>query len=227
MTRSNSSTYPMAAVMLGYGDSLINTGTISLTDTTGATTGMQAALAGGASIANSGTITASGGYAIDASATYGYPMAITNAGSITSDKAAVALSYNTTITNSGTIASTGGAAIADVNGYAVTDTIINQASGIITGVGTAIQMPGGTLSNAGTINGNVNLGYSYYGQLYGYGSQNTATYIANGGTLNGNLTFGGGINLLVETGNGYGVTGTIDGGGGINWVEHQRTAPPR
>jgi hypothetical protein len=144
---------------------------------------------------------------------------LTNSGMITSTLAAVLLTGAETLTNTGKLISAGGAAISsNISGY--TYAVTNQAEGVISGVGTAVQMGGGTLSNAGTINGNVNLGYA----LYGGSSYSAATYIANGGTLNGNLTFGLGTNLLVETGSGYGVTGTISAAGAIsNWLGHQRS----
>jgi hypothetical protein len=210
MLHSGSAFYPQGTVVLGASDTLSNTGAISLVDTVRANT--LAAVVGGASIVNSGQITATGGYGVAGSSSY--DNTITNSGTIRSDMAALVLGYRTSVINSGTLVSTGGAALLATNGYSAGASITNLAGGTITGVGTAIALQGGTLSNAGTINGNVDMaGNGYY----------AATYIAKGGTINGNLTFGNGSDVLVETGSGYGVTGAIDGGAGNNWVQHVRS----
>jgi hypothetical protein len=91
---------------------------------------------------------------------------------------------------------------------------MNLAGGIISGNGDAIDLQAGTVSNAGTINGNVNLAYS----PYGYPDYSSAIYIDNGGTLNGNLTLGAydalEINLAnAGTGPLGGVSGTIAANG--------------
>lgn len=217
-TRDTTSVASFAAVALGTGDSLVNTGSITMKDTTGtnAATYGFAVVSGAGSVTNSGTITGIGINAVNAGNPYGSSSAVINSGTISSDLAAVQLS-GTKLTNSGTLASTGGAAITNFYAAYGGNTITNLAGGVITGVGTAVQIAGGTLDNAGTINGNVDLGYGNY---------NSGYYIANGGTINGNLAFGNANNLLAETGSGYGVTGTITAAGNasFNWIGHQRSA---
>ncbi|BCI72860.1 hypothetical protein SPKIRA_36900 (plasmid) [Sphingomonas paucimobilis] len=65
----------------------------------------------------------------------------------------------------------------------------------------------GQLSNAGTITGDVDLGYASFGGR----SYNSAIYTNSGGTLTGNLRFGDGSDVFVEMDGQTGVTGTIDG----------------
>ena len=128
---------------------------------------------------------------------------------------AVALGFP--ITNSGTLRSTNGAALSDLSNFV---RLNNQAGGIVAGAnGVAIAAFGGFISNAGTINGSVDLSTSTFGP-----SGSSSIYIAAGGLLNGDLKFGAASDVLVETGSGYGVTGVIDGGAGANFVGHERSA---
>lgn len=191
------------------GSTLVNNGTITFTDTSGSTSTYAAVT--GYNVVNSGTIRATGGNGVSATT-------LTNTGIITATGDGVQLG-GSTVTNNGSITSTSGAAIRSQSYYGTGDSVTNLSGGTITGVGTAVQMNGGLLSNAGTINGNVNLSYSPYG-----GSAYTSgAYVANGGALNGNLIFGAGNDVLVETGAGLGITGTITGGGGSDLLGHQRS----
>lgn len=124
-----------------------------------------------------------------------------------------------TLDNSGRIASTGGIAITGDYGYGVA--IRNLAGGMIAGATgqNAIRINGGQVVNAGTIIGDVDLGYASYGGR----SYSNAVYTAAGGTLNGNLRFGDGDDTLVVTDGQIGVTGTIDAGAGTNTYRHAFT----
>jgi hypothetical protein len=102
-------------------------------------------------------------------------------------------------------------------------TISGSSVGISNGVGALIAAPtGGTaikatyslgLTNAGTINGNIDAGAAYGGSVI----DSTA------GTINGNVILGSGNDTLNATySNGSlvtGITGSIDGGGGINTLK--------
>jgi hypothetical protein len=216
-TRTNAGLYPSGTLVLGTGTSLVNNGSISASDISGGTFGGMAAVSTASALVNNGTITGSGAYGVVIGSSYN-GITLANNGQISSDRAAILLDGGVTVTNSGTITSSATSAISDIS-YNATSNVNNLAGGVISGVGTAVQMAGGTLTNAGTINGNVNLGYVSSGGYY-YAA---GTYVANGGTVNGNLSFGAGNDVLVETGSGYGVTGTIDGGFGTNVVAHQRS----
>jgi hypothetical protein len=204
-TRTNSA-YASSVVMLGADDTFINAGTIRASDTLGANYGPVTAVNGG-SVVNSGTIAVSGGVGVSNA------QWLTNTGTIVSNQAAVGNVFDG-IVNSGTLTSTGGAAIVGSYGSPVD----NRAGGTITGNGTAIQMGGGMVINAGIINGTVDLGYSPYGA-----SWNGGTYVDAGGRLDGDLLFGNGDDHLIETGAGIGITGTIDAGDGFDSIGHQRT----
>ena len=201
-----------AVRMLGGSDTLVNNGTISLTNTSSTGNGYYAAVEYGQSVTNGGTISGIGAAAVSLQGT------LTNTGTITSDQTAVIAQNGGTITNSGTITSTGGAAIGAViqpYGYAdATPQINNLAGGVIAGNGDAIDVQGGSISNAGQINGNVNLAFSNNG----YAMNAAGSYIDAGGTLNGNLTLGANDALVVNlssvgTGPLGGVTGTINANG--------------
>ncbi|MEG3178457.1 autotransporter outer membrane beta-barrel domain-containing protein [Sphingomonas sp. RB3P16] len=240
LTHSNSNLYPYAAVSLGYGDSFTNVGTITVTDTATTVYSRINAIAGGASVVNSGTISLGGSAGVSSAKTFtnsgsivqaaGTPASVgvvnvgslVNSGTIDVAGNAVLASYTTaSITNSGRIASSGATAIAtDPNGYAPSLAIINLAGGTIAGGAgkSAIQLSGGGIVNAGTITGSVDLSYSPYGgQSYASGF-----YLANGGTLAGNLTFGSGSDTLVALNDTTGVSGTIDGGAGTDLFIHAR-----
>lgn len=224
ITRTAAGALFLDAVSLTNVASFTNNGTISATDLATPAFGVASAVAGTAPvIVNNGTITGSGTYGVQLygalAQSNGAQQVLTNTGAISSDLAAVALNGSSVIINSGTIASTGSKAIVDLSYGAGTSTITNLSGGTITGNGVAIQLTGGIVGNAGTINGDVDLGYSPYGNGYGTGS-----YIANGGTLNGNLNFSGWANMLVETGSGYGITGSITSTNGMSYVGHLRSS---
>ncbi len=238
---ANTNLYLGGVVLLGDGDSFTNAGTIAATGRSTNGYNPIAAIANGKAVTNQGTITLDGAVGVQRAqgvtnsgsivqATNGRAATgisgvgtLTNTGTIEVGGAAVLLDYGyaTTIENSGRIASTGGVAIAqDYNsGYGIT--IRNLSGGTIAGATgqSAIQVSGGRIVNAGTITGDVDLGYSSYGGRY-YGS---GTYTAAGGTLTGNLRFGEGNDLFVETDGQSGVTGTIDGGAGTDTYRHAFT----
>ena len=151
-----------------------------------------------------------------------YATTLTNSGTI--NVGGVAVQSDTrgmTIANSGRISSFGGLAIA-LGGFS---TIDNAATGTIAGglpdgqtERLAIRTAGGRLTNAGTITGTVDLGYTASGRSFSSG-----TYIQDGGTIDGNLLFGNGNDTLV-TYNPLSINGTIDGSGGIDTLIQARRA---
>ena len=228
----NSAFYAGSVVMLDQLDGFINEGSISLTQPTNPYGARASAISGGKEVVNKGEILLDGGAAIAGALSVtnsgmivevsGGAAAVgvssfrdlTNSGTIrTSGSAVYASDYSaSTIRNSGTIESTGARAI--IGGYAPT-VIVNEAGGTITG-GAGLEAialaGGGAVSNAGTINGDVNLSYSPYGGT-GYAS---GAYVDRGGTLNGNLLFGAGNDIFVATSDTLGVLGSIDAGDGVD-----------
>ena len=239
LTVTDANLYGAASVQIGSADGFTNSGTILARDQRALINRTTAAISGGKTVANSGTITLDGTIGIRGG------QAVTNIGSIlqmANGRAAIGLtgftslvntgtievagpaillgydygSYSATIDNSGRIASTEGVAISQAS--SINTTINNLAGGTIAG-GTgqlAIQIGNGRLTNAGSILGNVDLGYTSYGGRSFTGS----IYKAAGGTLDGNLTFGNGDDLFVALNGQSGVTGTIDAGGGIDTYRH-------
>nr|WP_218821446.1 autotransporter domain-containing protein [Sphingomonas laterariae] len=229
---NNVSYYSVAAVSLGYGDLFTNEGTIALTSVGDPVYGGHAAaVLGGASVVNTGTISLDGGIAISGA------RAIINDGTITQidggdqsfgvtgfetlanhgristgDVAVLASGYTASeITNTGTIESSDAEAIRH-SGYASVR-IVNVAGGVIKGAadGPAITSIGGaTIENAGAIVGDVTIGGT---DGFWYGG---STYIAAGGTIDGNLIFGSGYDVLLVEGDDAGVSGIIDGGDGFD-----------
>lgn len=229
----DSSVYGGSAVQLDQFDRFTNEGSITLTQATNPYGARASAINGGLEVVNKGEIILDGGAAIA-----GVLMAV-NRGTIletAGGASAVGISSVRDLSNSGTISTTGtavytydwmpasiinsgtiqsSAAQAIRGGYSSPAVIVNQAGGTIAaGAGfEAIALSrGGAISNAGTINGNVNLAYSPYGGL-NYAS---GAYVDRGGTLNGDLSFGAGDDILVTTGDTLGITGTIDTGDGID-----------
>ncbi|VWX48763.1 autotransporter outer membrane beta-barrel domain-containing protein [Novosphingobium sp. 9U] len=204
LTRSNPNTYP-SAVQLREGDVFTNAGTITMRDVSGSP--YQGSAISGGKVVNTGTITVENAQALNGS------QSVDNSGSITGN-GPLARYLPGTLTNSGTLTSINGPALQ----LSSSGLIDNLAGGVISGAGgIAIQSASGSIRNAGTINGSVDLSYlnvySYYG----------STYTAAGGTLNGDLRFGRNDDLLIETGSGFGVTGTIDGGEGYDLALHARS----
>lgn len=206
------SSYGVAAIY--GGTSVTNNGQIALDGGIG--------INNATNVTNAGTITQANGGGTARGVT-GFTT-LTNTGTISVAGAAAQVSSNTpggssagpTITNSGTLASSGGPAIAADSYVYRPITINNQAGGTIIGAGTgggsAIQLSGATLTNAGTITGTVDLGYSS-ATVRSYAS---STYVAAGGTVAGDLRFGSGTDLLLQTGDLLGVSGVIDGGAGTD-----------
>ncbi|MBJ6123254.1 autotransporter outer membrane beta-barrel domain-containing protein [Sphingomonas mollis] len=239
LTRADRSSYPYAVVALGSGDSFVNAGTIVARDQAATTFSPITAIGGGGAVTNSGTITLDGTIGVQGA------QSITNTGTITQvvgGRAATGIraGYGTTsLTNSGTIDVAGNAVFGDYYGLTITNsgrissstttaialasygsgTISNLTGGTITGgAGQAIRMAGGTVTNAGTITGSVDLGYSDYGRSYAQ-----AVYTANGGTIAGDLRFGDGDDIFVAMDDIAGVSGTIDGGAGNDTYVHARS----
>jgi hypothetical protein len=245
VTVANGSMNSLAAgISLTNADSFTNIGTIKVTDrnalsfTSGISVG-AGVLSGtvtnagsilldggfgisGGQIVNTGTITQIAGGA-SAGGVSG-PFSLNNSGTISVGGIAVTAYNGSVITNSGTISSTGGVAITG-NSTSTSATITNAAGGTIGGIGgTAIRLYYGTFTNAGTVNGTVDMGYgypSYSGApVRSYAS---STYVAAGGTITGDLLFGDSPDLLLQTSDTLGVSGTIDGGGGTNIYGHSLT----
>jgi len=203
VTNAAGTYYPATAI--SGGNDVANTGTITLT-------GGGSTITGARTVTNSGTITATGSSAVGVSAT-----TLINSGTIRSDGIAVQGDYYSsagTITNSGTIESRLGTAVTT----STFGSMINEATGTISGV-TAINVAyGGTIVNRGTINGDVTA-------TGGFTSFAPVTYVADGGTLAGNLTFGAGQDTLVVFGDSVGIAGTVDGGAGTDTlIQARRTS---
>jgi|GEM_PF-567445 len=228
---SSTDVYSAYAVSLGSDDSFTNAGTISVADTRSNNYYTLAAISGGKAVTNDGTITLNGATGIQSAravtntgrivqATGGRAAtgvsgftSLVNSGTIEVAGNAVVMDYSSgTIDNSGRIASTGGIAISQ--NYSYGTVIRNLAGGTIAGATgqNAIRLGGGQITNAGTITGDVDLGYASYGGR----SYSSAIYTNSGGTLTGNLRFGDGSDVFVETDGQTGVTGTIDGGAGTD-----------
>lgn len=215
LNRNSTSYYPQAAVILGSSVSLLNNGSITVSDTVSPSNSATSAISLYGPLVNTGTISATGAQGVSIGSTWNTAntnpnTTLVNSGQIVADGTAIVQNGKVDITNSGTITSRTTTAITQSYGY--NSFITNLAGGTISGAGTAIQMSGGMISNAGTINGNI---------AFNYG--NGGIYVANGGTLNGNLNFGYGNGLLIETGLGYGVNGTISGNSSYNSIGHQRS----
>lgn len=232
----NAQRYAAAAVWIGGEDTFRNVGTITVRDRATPVFSQLAAVSNG-TVVNDGTITldgaigvrgatrvtnngaivqAAGGGAATGLHASGVAMRLVNTGTIdVAGSAIVAEYYGLFVDNSGRIASTGDVAIGmDQGGYA---TVTNKAGATIAGNGTAIRVSGGMLTNAGTITGSVDLGYSSFGRSFG-----SATYVADGGTIAGDLLFGSGDDTLRVYGDAIGVSGAIDGGDGVDTYFHAR-----
>jgi hypothetical protein len=225
-----------AGVSLAGTDTFTNLGTITVSDRNSYT--IATGISGGALVTNAGSILLDGGTGIaggyqttqvvntgtivqvdggsNATGLAG-AIALDNSGTIRVGGNAITAYYGSQITNSGTIASTGGIAItgADTSASA---TITNAAGGTITGTGgTAVRLYSGTFTNAGAVNGSVDMGYGYpYYAGAPTRSYASSTFVAANGTVAGDLLFGDGNDFLLQTGDTLGVSGAIDGGGGID-----------
>lgn len=221
-----------SAIQLDQLDRFTNEGSITLSQTINPYGGRASAINGGLEVINKGEIILDGGSAIAGAlsvvnsgtirqAAGGAPAVgissvrdLGNSGTISMAGVAV-YTYDwmpATISNSGTIESTGVQAIRSGSYPAV---IVNQAGGTITGGAgfDAIALSGGgAVSNAGTITGSVNLGYSPYGGT----SYAGGAYVDRGGTLDGDLLFGAGDDIFAATSDTLGVSGRIDAGDGID-----------
>jgi len=198
--------FPAAFGILG-GTVVTNAGTIGLT-------GGGTAINGARDVTNTGTITGTITGAAGAAVTgvAGFTT-LTNSGTISVDGTAVQGSgfvVGGRITNTGTIESRAGIAVQP--GYGIP--LVNEATGTIRG-DTAVDLSGGTVINRGAIVGNVRSGFSAF---------TGSSYVADGGTLTGNLVFGGYNDTLVAFADDFGITGTVDGGAGIDTLIRARRA---
>lgn len=174
-------------VGLGTGNTLDNRGTIrAINAASYGGTSYNAAVVFGSTLINGGRIELDGSYG-----TYNVD-SVTNSGTIvqTGSGESLGIVGAFRVTNSGTI-QTAGLAISGYYGTVVTNTGTIATTGTTFG---AIRLDG-TVSNAGTIRGDVFLGYN-------------AGYFANGGTLVGDLTLGSG-SIFLQSGVATGVSGTI------------------
>jgi len=194
-------------VLLSGNTTFTNGGTITATDTAVSTFAVP--------VINNGTISSRSGVGLD----------LTQSSSQTTDRnngliegaTAGATIENDLFHNAGTIRSPNVGVALDYFGG-----IYNEAHGVISGGTNAITAPGTAFSqvtvvNAGTINGDVDLGSQ---AAPGPFNDSRNFYVAlPGGVLNGNLALGSGgdtfITDLVNTGPGThaGVTGTVTGNG--------------
>lgn len=175
---------------------IVNTGTISQSTRNRVSVGVLGSSSYRTTLTNSGTINV-GGVAVQ-TATGG--MTIANSGRITSfGDLAIALG------GFGTISNATGATIAGGLAEGQTERL-------------AIRMAGGTLTNAGTITGTVDLGYTASGRSFSSG-----IYTQDGGTIEGNLLFGNGNDTLIAY-TPLSINGTIDGGAGIDTLIQARRA---
>jgi hypothetical protein len=200
--QSPSGGYSLAAAIAGVA-TVVNSGTISLTRGIG--------ILDATTVTNSGTIVQTASSSPNSTGIRNFTSLI-NTGSIEVGDAAVigGMGNRVSITNSGRIVSSGGTA---VSSFGTSNIVLNQAGGLIAanGAGPAVDLLGlAYLSNAGTISGNVNLAVTG-------GSFGTAgTYLADGGTISGALTFGNGNDLLLARDGVIGVSGAVDGGSGFD-----------
>ena len=219
----------ITATLTGYGNNvavtpgalgLVNTGSItaiggtavylssSNSSNSGTITATGTALSAfDAEFTNSGTITSTGGIGVTASGNVGN--ILTNTGTISGQQAGASTSI--ILVNSGTVTSPTVGVLIDAYGG-----LDNRAGGVING-GVGGGFGGGTyaaqFTNAGTINGNVDLGISSP-----FTVSNNRVVAAPGGIINGSLVLGSGgdtfVTSLTNTGPGEfaGVTGTVTGG---------------
>ncbi|MEQ6335637.1 autotransporter outer membrane beta-barrel domain-containing protein [Sphingobium sp. MK2] len=230
-TMVNSYDYGAPLINVGAGNSFENAGTILVN---GGEYARLLAIFNGGTLINSGTIEVSRADAVngsyyssddrsvlinsgtirEAGNSDGTARGVVNAqtlintGTIDMGGTAVAydyLYYGSDLTNSGLIRSANGAAI---TGSYYTVSIRNEADGVIQGggIGAAIALSNGQISNAGTIKGDVQFGVDYY--------SGPGLYIADGGTIEGDLRFASANDIFLQIGDDLGVTGTIDGGDG-------------
>ena len=236
MTRTDNSFQPYAVVWIGAEDKFVNAGTITVNSAVYSTVN---AIIGGVEVTNEGTVRLGGVTGFQnvsnivnsgtilqiegARAAIGIGRSfrtLTNSGTIDVAGIAVQAGFDSDIINSGRIASSGAAAISTTD-YAYGD-ITNLSGGVIAGAGTVptIAVSGGTLTNAGSIIGSVDLGYQGYGGRSSIG----ATYVADGGTISGDLRFGDGSDTFIVTGEDIGVSGAINGGAGQDTYVQARKA---
>lgn len=156
------------------------------------------------SLTNSGTIVSTRGVGLNL---FGSGQS-SNSGAITGVTVGASMSGGT-FTNSGSVVATA----ADGVGVSLSSTRFeNKAGGVVTGTKNSIILTDGQIYNAGTLNGDVGLYYSW--------SSGSNTYVDEGGKLNGSLRFGAGSDLLVTDVGNYvdgvfsNITGQVDAGDG-------------
>jgi len=141
------------------------------------------------------------------------PQSVINTGTMLSSGSNAAIylpAGHVTITNGGAIRNDGAGAAIEIANFV---TLTNKAGGVIQSAGsTAIRADGGSIVNAGAINGD----------LVTSGAQGSSTLLDNStGVITGNVQFGVGNDTLVArwdaaAGRIGGISGSIDGGGGTN-----------
>ena len=192
ITVNNTPGVPSRSAGIFGTDTVINTGSISLSGTGG--WGIYTAL----DVLNTGSISdtpGTGAIGVVVS------RSLDNRGTISVDGDAV--EGGQMVTNSGTIESRLGTAIQASPG----GILVNEAGGTISGA-IAVNLDNGlTIVNRGAIVGDITSNGNPY---------SSSAYIANGGTLSGNLSLGANDDLFLQYGADSGVTGTIDGGAGID-----------
>ncbi len=225
-----------AGVRLGYDDSFTNFGTIAVADrnANGGSAGIVGSISSGSgTVTNAGLILLDGGIGISNAKVVNTGIiaqidggavargvvdgTLDNRGTIRVGGVAVSAYNSGQIVNSGTLSSTAGIAISG-NDTSASANITNESGGTITGTGgTAVRLYYGTFTNAGAVNGTVDMGYGFpYYAGAPTRSNAGSTFVAAGGTIAGDLLFGDGTDLLLQTGDSLGVSGIVDGGAGYD-----------
>ncbi|QJU59181.1 autotransporter domain-containing protein [Sphingomonas sp. AP4-R1] len=202
----------------GVGLSVTNATSNTFTSNSGSITGSATGVTVSGRFENTGLVQSTAGVAVSNDLGGGVVRGLTSTNSGTVQGVTTGWSASSiVIVNSGTISASAG------TGVALTGTTLdNRSGGVISGSQAAIQGDsffGSYVANAGTINGNVNLG------TVGSSTGAQSIFIDRGGVVNGNVTFGGGNDTFVTdlARAAVGVTGTIDGGGGFDTFRY-RTA---
>ena len=148
------------------------------------------------------------------------PQSITNTGTIRSGSSLPTIRLDMgymTITNSGVMRNDASGSVIDAANLV---TLTNKAGGLIQSAGgTAIRADGGTIINAGTINGSI----------FTSGARGSSTVLDNSaGTINGAVQLGAQDDILLArwdaaAGRIAGISGAIDGGGGTNTLRFDFT----
>lgn len=215
MTRGTGNPLDYSAILLGAQDRFTNAGSVTVRGNAGDAPLLSAIRNG--TVINSGTISLDHAIGIADAAT------LINSGSIVEVEGgtgATALSGVSRVENSGTI-SVSGVAVRNY-GYYPSLSLDNAAGATIaSSSGAAVRAYGGQVTNAGTITGTVDLGYTQSFDGTPDRAYATGRYTAAGGTVSGDVLFGRSDDAFVQTGEATGVAGLIDGGDGNDVYLHQ------